>query len=247
MDLESLIPSKTHKKFLKQSKLDTEFRGGFWRFATERFFVLDELVSTYGLKDCFHIENDNVVYTSFSELAPVFHKNHVKMAAPFDNDERCIPSFVYFRDAEASGHLVSYLARASRSEALNDMQTLALYRKKQPGEVTPLPIVPTGYECDWTTPSGQKSQEPWIYTHLADQFGSIFDAAALGQFIGGVDGADRKIGFINESCVFNPSALNIDWRHDEQGRKIPYVLWKGVSYRINNLHIHSKELHKFRS
>jgi hypothetical protein len=82
-----------------------------------------------------------------------------------------------------------------------------------------------------------------------DQFGAIFDAAAIGQYLGGVDprnagGADTA-GFINETCIFDPSGYQYRWRTDSQGRRVPCAIDEGREYRVNNLHIHSKDLERF--
>jgi len=77
----------------------------------------------------------------------------------------------------------------------------------------------------------------------------LFDGAAIGQYLGGVDPRNQKSkpGFINESCVFNPSRFLFEWIKDDKGREIPYAIFKDCKYRINNLHIHSKNLAKFKS
>jgi hypothetical protein len=177
---------------------------------------------------------------------PIFRKQPAGMLAPFDNDERCVPSFIYFRNETASGRLCAFLAEVSTRKGVNDMEALARYRSIGPeSEIASLPIVPAGYQCSWTTPSGKKTANPGIYTHLAGDFGSIFDAAAIGQFVGGVELDPNLRGFVNESCVFDPSTLAIEWHKDSFGRHVPYVRWNDQLIRINNLHIHSKQLHRF--
>jgi hypothetical protein len=39
----------------------------------------------------------------------------------------------------------------------------------------------------------------------------------------------------------------LTWEKDAQGRRVPFATCNGAKYPINNLHIHSKELEKFRS
>ncbi len=81
-------------------------------------------------------------------------------------------------------------------------------------------------------------------------FNSIFDGAAIGQYLGGINPAvhsNARPGFINETCIFNPSRIVIEWRRDEKNRNVPFAVFDGAAYRINNLHIHSKKLHDFRS
>jgi hypothetical protein len=79
------------------------------------------------------------------------------------------------------------------------------------------------------------------------EFGSIFDAAAIGQFLGGIDPRNgvSKPGFINESCLFNPGLMTFVWERDAYGRLVPYAIYGSTKARINNLHIHSKKLEGF--
>ena len=80
-------------------------------------------------------------------------------------------------------------------------------------------------------------------------FLSIFDGAAIGQFLGGIDPKNgvSKPGFINESCLFNPSLIKFTWEVDDCDRRVPYASYGNSISRINNLHIHSKNLQKFTS
>ena len=80
-------------------------------------------------------------------------------------------------------------------------------------------------------------------------FNSIFDAAAIGQYLGGVD--PRNIpgdttGFINETCVVNYSYYKFIWKFNLiLNIYQPYILIDNIEILINNLHIHSKSLKKF--
>jgi len=71
----------------------------------------------------------------------------------------------------------------------------------------------------------------------------------MGQYLGGIDPIHRNSapGFINETCVFNPSHLTYVWWCDNKGRKVPFALYKGNLHKIANLHIHSKRLYEFNS
>src|SRR5580658_6893361 len=56
--LESLTKSKAHLQFINQSRLDRHSMKGFWAYAVERFFYLEELIRERRLTDVFHLEND---------------------------------------------------------------------------------------------------------------------------------------------------------------------------------------------
>jgi hypothetical protein len=78
-------------------------------------------------------------------------------------------------------------------------------------------------------------------------YNCIFDAAAIGQYLGGVDprnmSGDTK-GFVNETCVINYSKYNFIWKN-KNNKKIPYIIINNIEYPIVNLHIHCKDLKSF--
>lgn len=247
---QSLAHSKEHIVFKKNTKLP-HLREGFWIKATERFFYLDELIATYDLKDVFHMEYDNMLYVNLTSLLPIFHHYYPNMGATFDNDNRCIPGFVYCAHAQGIKKLTQFIAQMA-SKGRNDMEIIALFKKNNSSDsITNLPIIMPEYlaKNKLKTSLGHIPLVPGHYFLNIDEFKSIFDAAALGQFLGGIDPRLGKSvpGFINESCLFNSSLLTYEWHHDEMGRKIPYAIFDNQRYRINNLHIHSKKLSSFAS
>lgn len=252
VDVTTLRPTKKHQRFMKKTRIDQQFRGGFWRFDIERFFFIEELMIAFQLPHCFHIESDNLLYCSLKELLPVLQSHYPGIAATFDNDDRCIAGFMYFGSESAAASLTDYLAgRSALSESIG-MHIIAEYRQlSSPGAVVTLPIVPDGFSCEWTTLSGMTSVDPDAFSRHATEFKSVFDAAAIGQFLGGVDPRNTKesttVGFINESCVFDPSVFEYEWKELRGIGKVPFLRYRKVDYRINNLHIHSKALHLFRS
>ena len=176
------------------------------------------------------------------------YKNQI--AAVFDNDDRCIPSFIYASDKNSMSHLAAFMVENAYL-GKNDMEVLGLYKKQCPAKIKNLPIIPDSYHEVYSleSSSGCKTQDPSGYSANFNKFQSIFDAAAIGQYFGGVDprNGPSAPGFINELCLFNPANLNYEAKFDEQGRLIPYLLFQDKKYRINNLHIHSKNLKQFLS
>lgn len=247
---ESLTPTSQHITFNQKTPHPPHVSNGFWRKAIERFFFLHEYMMAYDLKDVVHLESDIMLYVDLATLTDLF--NHYKgIAAVFDADARCIPSFVYIPHKEAITDLINYISNHAR-EPLSDMQFIAHYRNASPREkIDQLPLIMPAYIQAYGLQNarGHKPADPNRYCQYADVCNAIFDGAAIGQFLGGIDPihGSLKIGFVNETCVFNVSLLNYVWEKDEQGRKVPYALFQGKKYRINNLHIHSKQLDKFRS
>ena len=99
------------------------------------------------------------------------------------------------------------------------------------------------------TQTGKRAKQPEDYARNFDGFWSLFDAAALGQYFGGIDprNGSSKPGFVNEDCLFNPVRLMFEWEFDQKGRDVPFACFGQTRYRINNLHVHSKNLKAFRS
>ena len=96
---------------------------------------------------------------------------------------------------------------------------------------------------------GKTTTQPETYSNNIDAFNSVFDGLALGQYLGGLDPIHKECapGFIDQYCLFNSKNLNFTWLTDERGRKVPYMVFGDEMYRINNLHIHCKNLKLFLS
>jgi hypothetical protein len=84
-----------------------------------------------------------------------------------------------------------------------------------------------------------------------EQFQSLFDAAPLGQFLGGTPGGDGpgiayRYHWIGRDLLDGRFA--IEWEQDHEGRRIPRVIDRydgGRAWKLNNLHVHSKRLEDF--
>lgn len=248
---ESLIKTNEHHQFLQNTTLNDEWRGGFWRYTSERFLYLFDFIVQYQKHNVFHLEYDNMLYVDLGILLPVFEDLYPGIAATFDNEDRCIPGFVYISNPMVMKILAKCFVDHA-SDNSNDMQVLGFFKQENDrSTIDHLPIITKEYASIYPliSPMGHIGDPKYKYFQNIDLFNSIFDAAALGQFLGGIDPAngDSEPGFINESCVFNPAFLKIEWHLDEINRQVPFIVHKDAKYRINNLHIHSKNLKLFSS
>ena len=91
------------------------------------------------------------------------------------------------------------------------------------------------------------TDEAKFVSNNSDIFPFIFDAAAIGQYLGGVDprnmGGNTK-GFVNETCVIKYNNYSI-WFEMVDEKKKPFILIEEKKLPIFNLHIHSKNLKEF--
>ena len=197
----------------------------------------------YNLENVFHLENDNLIYSDLSENINIFVDDY-KIAAVLDNDQRCIPGFIFFKNVDYLSQLTDFILTRNGK---NDMETIAEF-KKETDIVKNLPVIPKNYEDSMTSNIGSTTQNPENYYFNIDKFESIFDGAAIGQYIGGVDPRNQPgdtTGFINESSLFDVSKFEFEFENDDKNRKIPFLKYKNDRYKVNNLHIHSKNLKKF--
>lgn len=248
---ESLKMSDAHKNFIKNSRLNENFREGFWRYTSERFLYLADLVAAYDLKNVFHLEYDNMLYADLSKYLPIFTEHYSSIAATFDNETRCVPGFLYFRDKKSLLDLANYFSLHARS-GKNDMELIALYRKEKGKErIGNLPIIHLNYllKNKILSSGKRKVKNKFDFSTHVEEFRAIFDAAAIGQYLGGIDprNGHSKPGFINESCIFIASDLTFEWEMNEKGLYVPYATYRKERLPIVNLHIHSKNLKAFSS
>lgn len=245
---EELAMSESHKSFLN----DYPINDGLFLFSLERFFYLEEFMRQFNQNHVFHFEYDNMLYADLNELLPVFQQCYLQAAVPFDNDERAIPGILYISSPESMTRLAAFIAKYA-SKHLYDMYMLGYYKNMTDKKgIDHLPIIHKSYaqENVLISPKKHRVKKSEDYSRNIERFNSIFDAAAIGQYLGGIDPNYNKHsepGFINESCVFNPSKLIYVWEEDSLGRKVPYAIYKEEKQRINNIHVHCKDLKKFAS
>lgn len=107
---ESLPMTEDHRRFVSSIRRRLGKKRGFWRFATERFFYLEELMRVSGAQRALHLESDNLIYfdplSIFDTVSTVFPG----LAAPFVNDTSCAPGIVFVSSLSAIQHLNAYIA-----------------------------------------------------------------------------------------------------------------------------------------
>ena len=205
--------------------------------AFERFFLLYNLMNSKKLTDVFFVELDNLVYEDPRKWTRAFQSKPA--AWMFDNVGRCSSGVCYFKQSDIldklNNHFLAFIRTSPK--LLSEMSALWEFWEAHKDSVQ---ILPT----HWTSTSVSEI----AYSEYDKYESSIFDAAALGIFIGGIDPIRTK-GVLKKGIISTESAINYgiyeyEWRLDDKKRNIPYVLKKDTNQwlRINNLHIHSKHL-----
>ena len=217
------------RKFYQNSKLDTNFRNGFWTETSSRFFYLYNYIRHNNLENVIHIENDIMVYEDLDNLSKNFKDN---MSIIMDSNNRCIPSLIFIKNSTVLDFFIKSYNYGNES----DMYTLGKFfnNNRHSNLVNNLPII----------------NDIQFYNNNFEQFKGIFDAAAIGQYLGGVD--PRNIsgntqGFVNETCEIKYNNYSFKWRLNSNNLFYPVLINNNQGVKIFNLHIHSKNLKLFSS
>ena len=224
-----------------KSNLDKHFRDGFWHNTSKRLFLVYNCMKKYNLENCIHLENDVLIYYAFSKND--FNKNNIYITN--DAENRCIPGIIYIPNYKLLNNLIEYY-----NYDKNDMENMSIFYNNNKDICTTLPIIKQNKYYDKID----------IYNENYKIFKGIFDGAAIGQYLGGVD--PRNIsgdttGFINETCVVKYNHYKFIWIKNDDGYSLPYIniiiddddknmnMNMHMHIPIYNLHIHSKNLKKF--
>lgn len=249
--LETFLNNDEHFTRYKNKMLSSysdkgQFRDGFWISTTSRFFYMYALMKIFQIKNVFHIENDVMLYedinTLYNFLLDYFKKDSIdKICMVQDAPGRVIPSIMFFANDNDLEKLNIFISDMFEKspQFINDMNILGAYDNKYE-----LPLDPN--------------------EHLM-----VFDGAAIGQYLGGVDpknlSENKNVlyeymnptrGFVNETALLKPNVLqfkktNVCMDHLDISTNM-YFVSNGINNNkkyntIANLHIHSKQLYQFSS
>jgi hypothetical protein len=252
-------------EFHRRSNLNRLFRNGFFHHCSHRLFHVHSYMKTYGITDVFHLENDVMCYENLAEdILPAIRtidpdQSKEQVFLTFDAPKRVIAGIMFISSHTVLGKLLSTF-----HPMRNDMENLGAMNSDCP-LIQPFPIFPypryPGRPCAHgrieSTPiflpaHAEYSQEDQYFRNFPHFGDRIFDAAAIGQYLGGIDPRNKHgdtRGFINETCVINYSKVSFFWRRHERYPHLyrPCMMYEDGKYiSIVNLHIHCKQLHKFR-
>jgi len=248
--LESLPITPHHKKFWTNTVLDFQFRHGFWTYTSERFFYLDSFMEEYQLSSVFHLEYDNMLYKNLSEILPIFKRHYPGCGVTFGSDRFVIPGFMYIANSNSAKDLAKFFSRYAH-KGWHDMAMISKYWATNLGKIDHLPTIPPAYSKFFPLLNSyrEKSRFEHLYSNYYSEFEGIFDAAAVGQFLGGQDpgNGSSSQGFKNSHSLMSLDLCQFNWGEDSQGKKIPIMILNEEIIPIYNLHIHSKNLKSFRS
>lgn len=241
VDLEfNTLVKETYSKFAIAERL--KGREKLFIYSFERFYLLHYLMIQKELTNVFFLELDNLIYDDPRKWLEGFRQKD--MAYLYEQYDRCASGICYIKNVEILRSFTQYCSKYIRDETgfIHEMGALFKFWEIEKDR---LQILPTHWSPAHAPVAAAVPAETYKKYNIYNN--TIFDGAGLGIFIGGMDPYHTR-GII-EKWKHHPCLYDIDytvykyeWRKDEQGRNIPYV-FTGVEWiRINNLHIHSKDL-----
>ena len=203
-----------------------EIAGGYWMFTLERIFALGVLSKTYPKSmPVLHFESDVLSFIS-PEIFNVLRQNISKTSFPRFNETKGIGSILFTPSLEQMESDLNRLSAllGDTTQWQSDMEVLGLALRKEFAEELPT------YPAD-------------ALPYHGEQF--IFDGAAIGQYLFGVDPlhTDGKIvsGFQNEN--YKADLRSAHWEiTNSLTDGLPRISCEldGKKVTLLNLHVHSK-------
>ena len=225
---------------------------GFWKYTMERFFIVEECMKKYQLQNCFHLEIDNLIYFHVQELLPAC-KQLDKIMMTNDSPTRFIAGTCFINNVDCLSILNNFFA--TQSNNTNEMEAIMNFFKSSENTNKNIldcwPILPEG---DITSVIFDKNKQFHVdikrVNEHANTFKSIGDAAANGQYFGGIDpihNLSNTDGLISPDCIFDVSKVWYKWVKEPTNHlfRLYLSIDKEVFVPITNLHIHSKNLKRW--
>jgi hypothetical protein len=230
----------------KVNKFETFFnysKNDFWTLAATRLIYIENFMKEYDFRDVYHFENDILLYYNFEEHHDKFVNFYKNIAITTGGPDKSMTGMMFIKNYFSLSMMTDFFIETLSKygvfgtmnkyhmDMVNEMSLMKFYGVEKGDEyISNLPILPFG-----------------DYSEHFSEFNSIFDPATWGQFVGGtrVDGPgskpqDHYIGVLLKN---NPSWI-VEWK-EEDGLNVPYFNMNDVLFKINNLHIHSKNLKKY--
>lgn len=218
------------QEFKNKLNLDKNYRDGFWYNCSLRFIYIYEYMRQNNIKDVIHIENDIMIYDNLDNFKNKFDKNKIYLTFDtFYPYHRAIPGIIYIPNYE-----IFKIILDNYDMNHNDMENLGKYINSSITEPFPIIFI--------------ENEEHFFNKNFLN-FNSIFDGAAIGQYLGGIDkrnDSNDTTGFINEACIIKFNNYKFYWKKDNNLWN-PYIEKNNNLYKIINIHVHSKLLNKFLS
>jgi len=214
----------------------------FWTNSATRIFYLEEFLKKND-KSIIHFENDVLIYCNLKNILSKSEKIFNRLGLTQGGFDRFMTGMFFIKNYDSLKSMTDYwmsilesgkiqeLVKKYKIDMVNEMSLFLIYNMEK------------GFDFLDTFPTIPNSK-------YYETFNSIFDPATYGQYVGGLpkvagglpSGYIDKNHYIGDFMLKNMGGWEIFFKNRE-----PYLIFNDVEYKINNLHIHSKNLHLYES
>lgn len=229
------IPQDGHARRIVGTPHSTTFRRGYWLFVSQRLGALADWHDEHPSMPLLHIEGDIMLLPNFP-----FEKFETleKLSWLRFSEDADMPGLLYSPSSTETAWLadrVTFFANGTPSKT--DMQSLRKVALEDPSRISYLP----GFRqlCQ------DKFADELSMEQSLDEFGGIFDAAPIGQYLAGIDPRNswglRRLGHRSASAIRYEAV---------QFTSVSGTIYASLGHtnqkiQIFNLHLHSKDLSLF--
>jgi hypothetical protein len=200
-----------------------------WRTSALRFFYIEEFIRRANLNDVFHFDNDILIYEDLNLILKNIKDSKFLITRHKETEAVC--GFVYIKDYNSiSGICRSLLEYMHKNEKELESQLGSM-----PHEMRLL-----GQIFNESKLISEFPILPWWKNF--DKFNSVFDPSSYGQYIcyNKMIHEGSKNRFIDTQILNNKIKVEFD-----NQLKVPFIYFNDFKIKINNLHIHCKNLQDY--
>jgi hypothetical protein len=241
--VEDLEMTSYHKEF--SQRYGNMANGGLWKYSMERFFVIEEVMKKYKLRNIFHLEVDNLIYFKSDELLEKCKKIN-KILIPSDSERRYIAGMCFINNYEGLIKLNNFFK--DRCINSDEMHSIMNYSRIC-DDVETFPTLPPGdnMRVIYEDRRGYINDIQRLSKYVSE-VNLTADAAAIGQYFFGVDpihhkaGQNSSDGFVNRDSIFAVDRIFFKWNKVDGLQRLTMSVDKENWYQVCNLHVHNKNL-----
>jgi len=225
-------PEKVESKLTKQVKDLNYYAGGdqnpLWASSMMRIFYINDVANYLNLKSFIHFDSDVMLYKSYRELSHLFKNDKLNITPLTENF--LVFGYSYISNNETLSEITNFtynvLSNSKKYEdefydgnRLTEMKALYICYKKNPSLFNLLPVLPESEV--------------------------IFDPGSYGQYLGGVHYKRFSKKYINEKHLVGKLYLKDNFQIKKKDG-VAFALKDGKKYELANIHVHKKNLKKFK-
>lgn len=232
------IPDREFNAKFNFGEFEPSFRNGYWKSTVERLVAISNYQEKFQNESVLHIESDVIVFSNLP-IADILSIR--KLAWTRFSENADIASLLYSPNFSTARQLKKMIMAELINTGLSDMEILFKVRQNLKDDFEVLPTTNVNFPQLAPIPCNDPNSSSSV---VSQKFAGIFDGAALGSWICGID-PRNKFGFtkIHSRDLIDGKVWLVDpsiGTYDFNSKSELELNVDGRKICIYNLHIHSK-------